>query len=121
MRTLVVFISLIFAALQTAASDTELKQELNQAAVSEQKKIEQRGNQNKSSKKKDGTQTVKKFRYKKTQEVSFDSENVDGVVRNPYGAYLTQKKGMEFAPLYRVRERFDENIKDSVHYMKVAK
>jgi hypothetical protein len=64
---------------------------------------------------------VKKVKYKRTQELSFDSENVDGVARNPYGAYLTQKRGIEFTPLYKVRERFDENIKDSVHYMKVAK
>jgi len=64
---------------------------------------------------------VKKVRYKKTQELNFDSESVEGVARNPYGAYLTQKRGIEFAPLYRVRDRFDENIKDSVNYMKVAK
>ena len=64
---------------------------------------------------------IKKVRYKKTQELSFDSESVDGVARNPYGAYLTQKRGIEFTPLYKVRDRFDENIKDSVHYMKVAK
>jgi len=64
---------------------------------------------------------IKKVKYKKTQELSFDSESVDGVARNPYGAYLTQKRGIEFTPLYKVRERFDENIKDSVHYMKVAK
>lgn len=66
-------------------------------------------------------QVKKKVRYKKTQELSFDSESVDGVTRNPYGAYLTQKRGIEFTPLYKVRDRFDESIKDSVHYMKVAK
>jgi hypothetical protein len=64
---------------------------------------------------------IKKIKYRKTQEVSFDSESVDGVARNPYGAYLTQKRGMEFAPLYRVKDHFDENIKDSVNYLKVAK
>jgi hypothetical protein len=64
---------------------------------------------------------IKKVRYKKTQEVSFDSENVDGVARNPYGAYLTQKRGIDFAPLYKVRERFDESIKDSVQYLRVEK
>ncbi|MEQ1879110.1 MAG: hypothetical protein ABL958_20890 [Bdellovibrionia bacterium] len=68
-----------------------------------------------------GPKVITRVKYKKTQELSFDSENVDGVARNPYGAYLTQKRGIEFTPLYKVRERFDENIKDSVHYMKVAK
>lgn len=74
-----------------------------------------------AAKAKNESKVIKKVRYKKTQELSFDSENVDGVARNPYGAYLTQKRGIEFSPLYKVRERFDENIKDSVHYMKVAK
>ncbi len=63
---------------------------------------------------------IKKVKYKKTQEISFDSADIDGVVRNPYGAYLTQKRGIEFTPLYKVRDRFDENIKDSVNYMKAA-
>jgi hypothetical protein len=103
MRNIIILILCMLASSQVRAEGKELKSEINKAAKAEEKKV------------------IKKIRYKKTQELSFDSEGVDGVVRNPYGAYLTQKKGMEFAPLYKVRERFDENIKDSVHYMKVAK
>ncbi|MCB0351200.1 MAG: hypothetical protein KDD38_08455, partial [Bdellovibrionales bacterium] len=45
---------------------------------------------------------AKKKVYKKTQEVSFDSTDVDGLVRSPDGAYLNQKKGVKFLPLYKV-------------------
>ncbi len=61
---------------------------------------------------------AKKVKYRKTQEVSFEGDSVDGVVRNPYGAYLSQKKGVTFMPLYKVRDRFDQNIKDSIDYLK---
>ncbi len=55
---------------------------------------------------------------KKVQEVNFEGSEVDGQARNPDGAYLVQKRGVKFLPLYKVREQFDENIKDSVEYLK---
>lgn len=67
-----------------------------------------------------GTSTVfaKKVEYRKTQDVNFDAVDVDGQVRNPDGAYVVQKRVIDFLPLYKVRRNFDENIKESVEYVK---
>ncbi len=64
------------------------------------------------------TETKKKTSFKKTQEVSFDGADVDGLVRSPDGAYLHQKKGIKFLPLYKVDKTFDRDIKNSVDYFK---
>lgn len=66
------------------------------------------------------TSTVwaKKVEFRKTQEVNFDAVDVDGQVRNPDGAYVVQKRVIDFLPLYKVRRNFDENIKESVEYVK---
>lgn len=55
---------------------------------------------------------------KKTQEVSFDGVDIDGVVRTPDGAYLQQKRGVKFMPLYKVQKNFDQEIKGSVDYLR---
>lgn len=55
---------------------------------------------------------------KKVQEVNFDGSSVDGQARNPNGSFVVQKKGIDFVPLYKVRENFDESIKDSIEYLK---
>ena len=60
----------------------------------------------------------KKVVYKKTQNVSFDGTDIDGDVRSPDGAYLVQKKGVKFLPLYKVKKQFDESIKDSVEHLR---
>ena len=60
----------------------------------------------------------KKITYRKTQEVSFDGSDVDGQVRSPDGAYLLQKQGVKFMPLYKVNNQFDKNIKESVEYLR---
>lgn len=60
----------------------------------------------------------KKVIYRKSQNVSFDGTDIDGVVRSPDGAYLVQKRGIRFLPLYQVRKQFDKNIKDSVEYLR---
>lgn len=67
-----------------------------------------------------GTSTVfaKKVQYRKTQDVKFDGTDVDGHARSPDGAYVAQKRGIDFVPLYKVRKNFDENIKTSVEYVK---
>lgn len=64
------------------------------------------------------TVLAKKVEYRKTQEVNFDAVDVDGQVRNPDGAYVVQKRVVDFLPLYKVRRNFDENIKESVEYVK---
>jgi hypothetical protein len=55
---------------------------------------------------------------RETQSVDFEGDTVDGVARHPDGAYLVQKRSVDFVPLYKVRERFDENIRSSVDYLK---
>lgn len=60
----------------------------------------------------------KKVNYRKTQEVSFEASDVDGMVRSPDGAYLLQKQGVKFMPLYKVNRQFEQNIKSSVDYLR---
>ena len=55
---------------------------------------------------------------RKTQEVNFDGADIDGQVRSPDGAYVQQKKGIKFLPVYKVEKRFDKNIKESVEYLR---
>ena len=61
---------------------------------------------------------AKKVEYRKSQDVNFDAVDVDGTVRNPDGAYLAQKRGIDFMPLYKVRKNFDDSIKESVEFVK---
>ena len=61
---------------------------------------------------------AKKVKYQKTQNVSFEGDDVEGVKRNPYGAYLAQKRGVDFGPLYNIRQKFETNIKSSSEYIK---
>ena len=61
---------------------------------------------------------AKKVKYRKVQEVNFEETGIDGKVRNPDGAYLVQKRGVKFLPMYKVRSTFDENIKDAFEYLR---
>lgn len=54
----------------------------------------------------------------KVQRIDFDGQDVDGKVRQPDGSYVTQKRGIEFIPLYKLRENFDEQVEDSLEYLK---
>lgn len=63
------------------------------------------------------TVLAKKVQFRKTQEVNFDAQGVDGVARNPDGAYVVQKRGVDFVPMYKVRKGFDEYIKESLQYV----
>ena len=64
-------------------------------------------------------ETKKNVKYKKgRQEVSFDAADIDGVARNPNASYLVQKRGVDFLPLYNVREAYDQSIKDSLDYLR---
>ncbi len=54
----------------------------------------------------------------KTQNVDFEGDTVDGKGVSPDGAYLLQKRSVDFVPLYKVREQFDDNIKNSIDYLK---
>lgn len=61
---------------------------------------------------------AKNAKQNKVQEVNFDEASIKGDLRRPDGSYLVQKRGVDFMPLYNVRKQFDENIKDSVEYLK---
>lgn len=54
----------------------------------------------------------------KVQKINFDGQDVDGKVRQPDGSYIVQKRGIEFIPLYKLKENFDEQVEDSLEYLK---
>ena len=60
----------------------------------------------------------KKVSYRKTQEVDFDQADIDGQVRSPDGAYLSQKRGVGFIPLYKVDREFERGVLESVEYLR---
>ena len=62
--------------------------------------------------------TKKNVTFRKTQEVNFDGSDIDGQVRSPDGAYLLQKRGVHFMPLYKVNNQFEKNILESVEYLR---
>jgi ethanolamine utilization protein EutP (predicted NTPase) len=64
------------------------------------------------------TETKKNVKYRKTQEVNFDEQNIDGQVHSPDGAYLLQKRGVKFTPLYKVDQQMDKGIAESINYLK---
>lgn len=55
---------------------------------------------------------------RKIQEVNFAEIDLKGTVRNPDGAYLVQKRGIKFMPLYDVQKDMDNKIKESVQYVR---
>ena len=60
----------------------------------------------------------KKRSIRKVQEVNFSEMSVKGTIRNPDGAYLVQKRGIKFLPLYEVKKEMDSRIRDSSFYVK---
>lgn len=60
----------------------------------------------------------KKKTIRKVQEVNFAELNLKGTVRNPDGAYLVQKRGIKFMPLYEVQKDMDGKIRESVQYVR---
>jgi hypothetical protein len=61
---------------------------------------------------------AKKKTVRKIQEVNFAEMNLKGTIRNPDGAYLVQKRGIKFMPLYDVQKDMDAKIRDSVQYVR---
>lgn len=60
----------------------------------------------------------KKPTYRKTQEVNFENQDIDGKVNSPDGAYLLQKRGVQFFPLFKVNNEFEKKILESVEYLR---
>lgn len=65
-----------------------------------------------------GAEAEKKVKYSKTQEVNFENQSIDGKINSPDGAYLLQKRGVQFIPLYKVNNQFEKNILESVDYLR---
>ncbi len=61
---------------------------------------------------------TKKRTIRKVQEVNFGEMSLKGTIRNPDGAYLVQKRGIKFLPLYDVKKDMDSRIRDSSFYVK---
>jgi hypothetical protein len=55
---------------------------------------------------------------RKVQEVNFGEMGLKGTVRNPDGAYLVQKRGIKFLPLYEVQKNFDGRIRETSLYLR---
>ena len=60
---------------------------------------------------------AKTVNVRKTQEVNFSEMSLKGTVRNPDGAYLVQKRGLKFQPLYKVQEDFDQKLRETYLYI----
>ncbi len=60
----------------------------------------------------------KKRTIRKVQEVNFGEMSLKGTIRNPDGAFLVQKRGIQFLPLYDVKKDMDSRIRDSSFYVK---
>lgn len=56
---------------------------------------------------------AKNVTHRKLQEVNFSEMSLKGTIRNPDGAYLVQKKGLKFQPLYKVQESFDKKLRET--------
>ena len=54
---------------------------------------------------------------RKLQEVNFSEMSLKGTVRNPDGAYLVQKRGLKFQPLYKIQEDFDQKLRETSLYV----
>ena len=54
---------------------------------------------------------------RKVQEVNFSDMNLKGTIRNPDGAFLVQKRGIKFMPLYDVQKDMDSRIRESALYL----
>jgi hypothetical protein len=54
---------------------------------------------------------------RKVQEINFGEMNLNGTIRNPDGAFLVQKRGIKFLPLYDVQKDMDSRIRESALYL----
>ena len=55
---------------------------------------------------------------RKVQEVNFGEMSLKGTIRNPDGAYLVQKRGIKFLPLYDVQKDMDAKIRETSQYVR---
>lgn len=55
---------------------------------------------------------------REVQEVNFEEMTLQGQIRSPYGAYLVQKNGTQFLPLYQIQKDMDQKIRSSMGWMR---
>ena len=55
---------------------------------------------------------------RKTQDINFAEMSLKGTVRNPEGAFLVQKRGIRFMPLYEIQKDMDSRIRESSEQVK---
>ena len=60
---------------------------------------------------------AKSTKTRQTQEINFSEMNLKGTIRNPDGAYLVQKKGLKFLPLYNIQKDLDHKIREASLYV----
>lgn len=53
----------------------------------------------------------------KVQRVDFGETDINGKVRSPDGSYLVQKKGIDFVPMYKVKKKLNDGVKESLEYI----
>lgn len=63
------------------------------------------------------TAEAKTVKTRSVQEVNFSEMNLKGTIRNPDGAYLVQKRGLKFQPLYKIQESFDKKIRETSYFI----
>ena len=63
------------------------------------------------------TAEAKTVKTRAVQEVNFSEMNLKGTIRNPDGAYLVQKRGLKFQPLYKIQESFDTKIRQTSFFI----
>lgn len=63
------------------------------------------------------TQSAKSKQRQKVQEISFSEMSLNGTIRKADGAYLVQKRGIRFQPLFKIQEDFDRKIRESFLYI----
>ncbi len=65
-----------------------------------------------------GFSQTKKKTTRKVQEVNFSEMSLKGTIRDPDGAFLVQKKGLKFLPLYDVQKDMDGRIREASFYVR---
>jgi hypothetical protein len=61
--------------------------------------------------------SAKTTKIRPIQEVNFSEMNLKGTIRNPDGAYLVQKKGLKFLPLYNIQKDLDQKIREAALFV----
>ncbi|MEQ1723972.1 MAG: hypothetical protein ABL930_12410 [Pseudobdellovibrio sp.] len=61
--------------------------------------------------------SAKTTKVRSIQEVNFSEMNLKGTIRNPDGAYLVQKKGLKFLPIYNLQKDLDQKIREAALFV----